>query len=77
MVIPNLAPDSLNSDALMVHGVLNKAGRFENLSIAFPPQFPLTRFVLDALQQWQFRPATADGQVAAVEVLLIIPDQHD
>lgn len=74
IVRPNLAPGDINADALMVHGFVNKDGRFENLAIVFPPQFALAKFVLNALQQWQFRPAMQKGQVTAVEVLLIIPE---
>jgi hypothetical protein len=74
-VRPNLPPGSINADALMIHGFINAAGKFENLSVAFPQPFPIAPFVLHALQQWQFRPAKRDGQAAKVEVLLIIPDQ--
>ncbi len=74
IVRPNLGPGDINADALMVHGFVNKAGRFENLAIVFPPQFALAKFVLDTLQQWQFRPAKQKGQITAVEVLLIIPE---
>jgi hypothetical protein len=72
-----LAPGDSDADAIMVHGFVNVAGRFEKLSVVFPPQFPQEKFVTDALAQWQFRPATLNGKIAAVEVLLIIPDQPD
>ena len=71
---PNLLSQDLNSDASMVHGVLNQAGRLESLAIAFPSGFRYASFVLHALRQWQFRPARQNGQATAVEVLLIIPD---
>ncbi|MGC9157637.1 MAG: energy transducer TonB [Terracidiphilus sp.] len=77
IVRPNLAPDAVNADALMVHGYVNPEGRFESLSIAFPPQFPQTKFVLDALAQWQFRPATQNGKNVRVEVLLVIPEEQE
>jgi len=77
IVRPNLAPGDQDSDAILVHGVVNGEGRFEQLAIVFPPQFPQTKFVLDALQQWQFRPASQDGRSAAVEILLIIPDASE
>jgi hypothetical protein len=77
IVRPNLPADSINADALMVHGYVNNAGRFETLSVVFPTQFPLAQFVLDSLQRWQFRPAAANGQIAKVEVLLIIPEQFE
>lgn len=74
IVRPNLTPGSINGDALLVHGYVNKLGHFESLSIAFPPDFSEGSFVLGALQQWQFRPAKQNGQAAKVEVLLIIPE---
>jgi hypothetical protein len=77
IVRPNLPADSINADALMVHGYVNNAGRFETLSIVFPTQFPLAQFVLDSLARWQFRPAAENGQIAKVEVLLIIPEQFE
>jgi hypothetical protein len=72
---PNIDPGAINADALMVHGMVNAAGRFESLAIVFPPDFAQARFVLNTLRQWQFRPATQDGQAAPVEILLIIPDE--
>jgi hypothetical protein len=74
IVRPNLAPGSIDADALMIHGIVNAAGRFENLAIVFPQQFAEAGFVLGSLQQWQFRPATLGGQAIPVEVILIIPD---
>jgi hypothetical protein len=75
IVRPNLLSHDLNADALMVHGFLNQAGRFESLTIAFPAQYGRAAFVLHSLQQWQFRPARQYGRATTVEVLLIIPDQ--
>jgi hypothetical protein len=72
---PNLVSSDLNADALMVHGFLNQAGRFESLVIAFPLQYIRAAFVLHALQQWQFRPARQNGKPISIEVLLIIPDE--
>jgi hypothetical protein len=72
---PNLTSRDLNTDALMVHGILTSAGRLESLAIAFPTRFRYTSFVLHALRQWLFRPARQNGQATAVEVLLIIPDE--
>jgi hypothetical protein len=74
IVRPNIAPGSIDADALMVHGYVNLEGRFEALTIAFPPHFGQTQFVLSKLNQWQFRPATQNGQNVKVEVLLIIPE---
>lgn len=75
IVRPNLAAGAINADALMVHGFVNTAGHFEGLSVVFPAAFPQAQFVLDSLARWQFRPATENGQIARVEVLLIIPEE--
>ena len=77
IVRPNFMPGSLDTDALMVHGYVNNAGHFETLSIVFPERFPEAQFVLESLQRWQFRPASENGQLAKVEVLLIIPEQFE
>ena len=72
---PNLAFGPVDGNTIMVHGFVNQAGRFEELNIVFPPQFPQTAFVIKSLENWQFRPANRDGQAAKVEVLLIIPQE--
>lgn len=77
MVSPHLLPGDLNADAIMVHGFINTDGRFDRLAVVFPPQFSQTKFVLACLKQWSFRPATENGQLTPVEVLLIIPDESD
>jgi hypothetical protein len=75
IVRPNIPSDAINADALMVHGFVNQAGRFEALTIAFPAEFAQAQLVLAALEQWQFRPAMQNGQIARVEVLLIVPEE--
>jgi hypothetical protein len=74
IVRPNIEPGAIDADALMVHGYVNQNGRFEALTIAFPPDFAQAKFVISALSQWQFRPAMQNGQNVKVEVLLIIPE---
>ncbi len=77
LVRPNLPPGAIDADALMIHGFVNASGHFENLSVVFPQPFAIAQFVLDALQKWQFRPATEDGRAARVEVMLIIPETFE
>jgi hypothetical protein len=76
IVRPDLAPGSINADALMIKGFISQDGHFEMPALIFPPSFPLAQFVLDCLRQWQFRPAFQNGQPARVEILLIIPDSE-
>jgi hypothetical protein len=73
---PSIDPDA-NTDAIMVHGFVNTLGRFEQLAVVFPTELAEAKFLLRALQQWQFRPATQNGSATQVEVLLIIPNQTE
>jgi hypothetical protein len=75
IVRPDVNPADVGADALMIHGFVDKAGHFESLALGFPPRFPKGQRILDELAQWQFRPATLNGQNARAEVLLIIPDE--
>jgi hypothetical protein len=77
IVRPNLDTADLDSDALILHGFVNKDGRFEKLEVVFPPQFTQAPMVVNVLKEWQFRPARQDGNFVPVEVLLIIPDELD
>jgi hypothetical protein len=75
IVRPAAGPGDLNADALMIHGFVNQAGRFEGLTIVFPTDFAQGQLMLDSLSQWEFRPAKQNGQNVRVEVLLIIPEE--
>ncbi len=77
IVRPNLNADSVDADAIMIHGFINQSGRFEMLNMIVPPAFPQAQFVLAALAKWQFRPASQAGHSTRVEVLIIIPAQLD
>ncbi|MFY9939484.1 MAG: hypothetical protein WAK33_21555 [Silvibacterium sp.] len=77
IVVPHIALNELNADAIMVHGFVNTAGCFEQLAVVSPSEFAQKEFVLNTLQEWKFRPATQNGQVTTVEVLLIIPEEPD
>lgn len=77
IVRPALVPAEVNADALMIHGYVNQSGHFESLGFAFSPGSFDLNYILRALQQWQFRPAKLNGQVAKVEVLVIVPLTRD
>src|SRR6185437_4522860 len=77
LVVPKLDADDYGSDALMVHGFVNVSGKFERLKMVLPPEFAQSKFVLNSLEQWQFRAAQQNGQPTPVEVLLIIPGQDE
>lgn len=74
---PNLLAKDVNADAVMVHGILNVSGKLQSLEVAFPEGYAHASFVVNALERWQFRPASEDGKPTAVEVLLIIPEEDD
>jgi hypothetical protein len=77
IVRPDIPAGAIGADVLMIHGFVGKDGRFEALTVVFPPQFEQAQFVLEALKQWEFRPATQDGQPARVEVALIVPEETE
>jgi hypothetical protein len=77
IVRPNISAEAFNSDAILVHGFVNTDGKFESLTLAFPPDFTQAQFVLGALSQWQFRPAAQNGKAERVEVLVIIPEEEE
>jgi hypothetical protein len=77
IVRPDIPAAAIDADVLMIHGFVNKDGRFEALTVVFPPRFAQAEFLLDALKQWEFRPATQDGQAATVEVALIVPEETE
>jgi hypothetical protein len=70
-------PAELPPWAMTIHGFINVAGRFERLAVVSPTDFPQAKGVLDTLRQWQFRAARQNGQVAEVEVLLLIPEENE
>ena len=74
LVRPHLNPGDLNADALVLQGKINSTGSFEQLSVAFPPHFLQEKAVLEAIQKWQFRPATVQGTAVSVDILLINPE---
>jgi hypothetical protein len=75
IVAPHLIPALLNADAIVVHGRVNSAGRFESLAIVYPAHVPQGTLVLNSLAHWQFRPAKKDGNATTVEVVLVIPNE--
>jgi Gram-negative bacterial TonB protein C-terminal len=72
IVRPELAWEE--TGAVIVSGLVDQSGKFQNLKIIVPSPFSLSDFVLQCLRQWQFRPAAQSGHAIPVEVMLIIPD---
>jgi hypothetical protein len=77
IVRPNLDLSQADADAIMVHGFVNETGHFEGLEVVFPVGFAQEQLVLSSLRQWQFRPGTQNGQIAKLEVLVIIPEDTE
>jgi len=66
----------LNGDYTLVHGIVDTSGHFERLALVTPDEVAKNELV-PALQQWEFRSASRDGQPTAVEILLIIPHRQE
>jgi TonB family protein len=58
---------------IVVFGVINPQGRFEDLQIMQSPDANLNQFLLDALSKWTFRAAEVDGTQVPVKILLGVP----
>jgi hypothetical protein len=75
-----LRPDELSAldfDYIIVHGIINSTGRFEQLGLVYPSELPEQEKLLGALRQWRFRSARQGGQAVAVEALLVISRQEE
>lgn len=73
-------PDRFNAsdfDYVMLHAKITDEGHFDQLALVYPGDLPERDLLIQALQQWVFRPANRDGEPIGVEVLLIIPGQPD
>ncbi len=77
ILVPTFPAGSVNSDALVVHGILDVNGHFQQMAVVFPPDFEQAKYLVDTLQHWVFRPAMQNGLNTGVEVLLIIPEAID
>ena len=72
---PHLTP--LNDpDYLIVHGYITAAGRFDHLSALGDIDSASKELLIGALEHWEFRPASRDGEPSAVEIALIIPRER-
>jgi hypothetical protein len=60
-------------DYLIVHGFITAAGRFDHLSAFGDIDSASKQLLLGALEHWEFRPASKDGEPSIVEIALIIP----
>jgi len=58
---------------LVVYGVVNPAGKLENMRVIESPDPLLSSAVLTALEKWIFQPAELNGEPVAVKALLGIP----
>ena len=58
---------------VLVHGMVNKEGKFESLRLVRSIKPETDQALLAALAAWEFRAATSDGVAIVVEFLLSIP----
>jgi len=58
---------------MIVYGIINPAGKMEQISVKESPDAQLNDPVVRALGKWVFRPATLQGQTVQAKVLLGIP----
>ncbi|PSH05229.1 MAG: hypothetical protein CXZ00_03515 [Acidobacteria bacterium] len=74
--LPRLSPESARRNRgsmVVVYGVINPQGKFEDLRVMQSPDGELNPLLLQALQKWTFKPAEVEGTRVAVKVLLGVP----
>jgi hypothetical protein len=57
----------------VLHGFLTRQGTFRSLRAVRDSDGALFRSIEPFLKQWEFRPATRDGQAIELEILLFVP----
>lgn len=75
-LIPHISSEAARRDrgtTIVVFGVINPQGKFENLRIMQSPDPSLNEIMLNSLAKWVFRPAEIDGAQVRVKVLLGVP----
>lgn len=77
IVRPRFKPGDVPANAIVVHGMVSKTGRFESLAVVYPTPFAYASFLLNILQRWQFRPAVQNGTITEVEIVLVIPEDSN
>lgn len=58
---------------IVVSGVINSIGKFEELKVMQSPDPGLNELTLEALRKWEFRPSEMDGGKVPVKFLLGVP----
>lgn len=56
-----------------IHAFVNASGRFDDVKEVGDPVIENVEAVIEAIEKWEFRPASKDGLPTLVEVLLCIP----
>ena len=56
-----------SSDYVIVHGMINTEGRFDQLAMVFPDEFEQKDLLIKSLKLWSFRPASRDRQPTEVK----------
>lgn len=75
-LLPSFSPEAAkrgHGGTIVIFGVINREGKFEDLRIMHSPEIGLNQFMLEALMKWTFRPAEVDGAQVSVKVLLGVP----
>jgi TonB-like protein len=74
--LPTLSADAArrsHGGTIVVYGVINQEGHWEQLRVMQSPDPAFTPIVMEALAKWNFKPAQAQGSAVAVKCLLGLP----
>jgi hypothetical protein len=70
VVAPTEIPRRYQNETIRVSLTVDEAGRARNLDLLNGRDPSLVKRLLPAVAQWQFKPATKDGQAIAADVIL-------
>jgi Gram-negative bacterial TonB protein C-terminal len=70
---PSELVDRFAGEMIVIHALIAADGKVHDVHVLQSPHTPLNQSLLEALDQWTFRPAIMDGQPVAVKALLGVP----
>jgi hypothetical protein len=72
-----VVPPASATHRVMIHGLINENGRFENIRVVAGDKVADEMMVVPLLQRWVFRPAVRDGKPVTVEAVLVLPSDRN
>lgn len=76
VVAPSVGAE-YNGSTVQIEFLVDESGKPSEFSVRSTPDHTVARLVIDAVRQWRFKPAEADGKPVATKVLLPVRIHDD